>query len=335
MDLSDDSSTIIHSFAETLKTLTDTMKEIQSEIRELKYEVEELRDEVFMKEAPATSNFTTHHKSHHTERIKSLLQVKFENMLRRLTPRQRATMRQQLRYYTAGIQRVPISREEAYEIILAKAGEDSKGIARDDRSELSTISTASAASTNDASRTLHNPRLASLSLVNYRHLKLLNGHIQPTLTFSDFMRDIRLEIHHADMMLENTYADGMAKVIYDVIKLQMVAHESAYSPWIAMRNEAGKGFHHMYCFTSSTEGWNVLSAKNIEECFNIFTRNMMFLSNEWRRRQTSENSSPEAVESAIAAMAHMNHIGKGNHSSLESERKKILGALGNLLELEL
>ena len=134
-------------------------------------------------------------------------------------------------------------------------------------------------------------------------------------------------------MLENTYSDGMAKVIYDVIKLQMVAHESPHSPWIMMRNEAGKGFHHAYCFTSNEEGWNVLSTKDIEECFNIFTNKMMFLSNEWRRKQMSQDSSPETLESAIASMAHMNHIGKGNNTSLESERKKIHGVLGNLLEL--
>ncbi len=324
-------SGIMMSLVEGMKTLTETIKELKAEIRDLRDEMEDLKESGL---------------GGGGARIKTPLELRYEAFLKTLNGRQKSTLRQQLRYYTAGVQRPPVSKEEAYEIIITKLGVNKEEFEREldagsitsceTKSAWSSSTAASVVSTSTAESITPPKRYLPTSLLNYRHMKLLNDSFRPTFTYAEFISSIKLELHHADMMLQNTYSDGMAKVIYDVIKLQMVAHESSASPWVTVgfMNPNGKTTSISYHFVSEEEGWKPLSSKNIDDCFNIFTKEMMYLSNQWRRKQMEEDTSPDVLERAMTSMAHMNHIGRGNNTSLEGERKKILAILVDLLEMK-
>lgn len=160
----------------------------------------------------------------------------------------------------------------------------------------------------------------------------------PTFTYNDFLNDVQLTLKHADIMIENTYSDGMAKVIYDVIKHQVATNESENAPIVSLMisSSTGKSISRaMYQYSGKDIGWKPLLSKDIEDCLNIFTRNMMFISNEWRRKQLEEDSSPNTFERTMNLMAHMNHIGHSRGTSLEGERKKIVAKVMELIEINL
>lgn len=172
-----------------------------------------------------------------------------------------------------------------------------------------------------------------------KYVSVLNTTVAtPTFTYDDFLKDIKLTLKHTDIMIENTYSDGMAKVIYDVIKHQAATNESEIAPIVSLMisSSTGKSISRaMYQYSGKDIGWKPLLAKDIEDCLNIFTRNMMFISNEWRRKQIEEDSSPDTFERTMNLMAHMNHIGHSRGTSLEGERKKIVAKVMELIEIAL
>lgn len=326
-----------------VKTLTETVEELKNKVNELTYEMEEMRDAI-------TQTV-----------VKSPNRQRYESFLKTLNSRQRSTMRQQLRYYTAGVQREPISKEEAYELLLTKFKIPDDIISIGEESKSTTSSSTVQNSIKSNIYYPHQPPYSStnqlnkssiiqsirinrtsipLNLITMRNQKLLNeSSIRPTstFTFENFVRNIHLELYHAEMMLNGSYADSMTRVIYDVLQLQKVAHDSPYLPWISVitSNTSTKMTRTSFQYKSEEEGWQFLSNKEIENCFNIITREMMLVSNRWRHKQLEDNSSDDNFERVMASMAKMNHVGKGNSSSLETERKKILNSLQELLEVSI
>jgi len=370
-----------------LSALTEIMKTLTKTIGELKDEIGGLREEMALfREGHSVLRGQQQNRkqssrtgggggdvevSAHPQ--KSSLQIRFEDYSSTLNPRQQATLRQSLRYWTAGVQREPISKEEAYELILIKEGiikdKFETSLDSDSASRVVNLETGSVMSAcveaesspdTDADRSDGGAMVAvaspttrritiPYSLTYHRHLKLLNGNVsfRPNFTFADFLRGIVLDFSHADIMIQDSYADGMAKVVYDVLKQQAANHDSACMPVVSLMTSCSNGKYNraLYQFVADvTEGgemniasatWKPLLAKDIEDCLNIFTRNMMFMSNEWRRKQMMDDMSPESLDRTMELVSHMNHIGRGRNSSLEGERKKIVAKLMELVEINL
>ena len=379
-----ESVAVLSALTEMMKTLTKTIEELKDEIGGLREEIARVREGHSVLREQHQQNRKQNDRgggcaTPPAHPPKSSLQLRFEEYSSTLNPRQQATLRQSLRYWTAGVQREPISKEEAYELILIKEGiikdKFETSLDSDSASRVVNLETGSVMSAcadtevdavsesspdTDAERGDRSVMVAGAtpitrritvpySLTYHRHLKLLNGNqsFRPKFTFADFLREITLDFSHADIMIHESYADGMAKVVYDVLKQQTANHDSACMPVVSLMTSCSNGKYNraLYQFVADvTKGgevniasatWKPLLAKDVEDCLNIFTRNMMFMSNEWRRKQMMDDMSPESLSRTMEMVSHMNHIGRGRNSSLEGERKKIVAKLMELIEIDL